>query len=42
MRTNVATITYENIDNNIVTSRLVTQVGSLYVAKGRNLMAHII
>lgn len=36
MRTNVSTITYENIDNNIVTNRLVTQIGNLYVAKGRN------
>lgn len=36
MKTNVSTITYENIDNNIVTNRLVTQIGNLYVAKGRN------
>lgn len=36
MRPNVSTITYENIDNNIVTNRLVTQIGNLYVAKGRN------
>ena len=36
MTTNVSTITYENIDNNIVTNRLVTQIGNLYVAKARN------
>lgn len=36
MRTEVSTITYTNIGNNVVTSTLVTQVGSLYVAKGRN------
>lgn len=36
MKTNVSTITYENIDNNIVTNRLVTQIGNLYVAKARN------
>lgn len=34
MRT--STITYNDINNNIVTNRLVTQIGNLYVAKGRN------
>ena len=31
-----STITYNDINNNIVTNRLVTQIGNLYVAKGRN------
>ena len=31
-----STITYNDINNNIVTNRLVTQIGDLYVAKGRN------
>lgn len=36
MRTEVSTVTYRNIDNNIVTSTLVTQIGELLVAKARN------
>lgn len=31
-----STITYNDINNNIVTNRLVTQIGNLYVAKSRN------
>ena len=36
MRTEVPTVTYRNINNNIVTSTLVTQIGELLVAKAKN------
>lgn len=36
MRTEVSTVTYRNIGNNIVTNTLVTQIGELLVAKARN------
>lgn len=36
MRTEVSTITYENMNNSIVTNTLVTQIGELLVAKARN------
>ena len=36
MKTAASTVTYRNIDNNIVTSTLVTQIGELLVAKARN------
>ena len=36
MKTATSTVTYRNINNDIVTSTLVTQIGELLVAKARN------
>ena len=36
MKTATSTVTYKNINNDIVTSTLVTQIGELLVAKARN------
>ena len=36
MKTATSTVTYRNINNNTVTSTLVTQIGELLVAKARN------
>ena len=36
MKTATSTVTYRNINSNIVTSTLVTQIGELLVAKARN------
>lgn len=36
MKTAISTVTYRNINNDTVTSTLVTQIGELLVAKARN------
>ena len=36
MKTATSTVTYRNINNDTVTSTLVTQIGELLVAKARN------